>query len=317
MPKIKEKKTTSKSVSAKKSFSLISDQKLTKLYTTMVQCRLLEQHAASLFAQGKLTAYLHASADREAAAAAVAINLLETDALSPAKGDFVPAFVKGMPLDEMFKQLQRRPDCNENADHSQYQKFNILSSGSTLRDQLKSVYEVALSFKANKKGSIAVAFLEDQASSNVVGNALESAAGGTLPILFVSHGHAKRQTTKSISGAKTAAPDSSLNGVPAIMVDSSDAVAIYRVVTEAMTRARQGRGPTLLECVQVPSFVRSVDASGAERIYKEMDHLAVQYPISKMESYLQRKGLFSKNLKRRIVARFNAELELATRCLND
>lgn len=325
MHRVKEKNIPSKPVPAKKEFSLISDQKLVKLYTTMVQCRMLEQRATSLFEQGKLADDLRASADREAAAAAVAINLLRTDALSLSIGDFAPAFVQGLPLEQIFKQLGHKFELNgtASATHSQYQVLNIFFPVLTLRDQLDRVVEVARALGTNKKSSIAVAFFEaDRSTANAVHCALKSAGTENLPILFVSHGHVERAKRKPNSSIKTAAPDALLNGVPTIVVDASDVVAIYRVVTEAMARARQGRGPTLLECVPVLPSAPTVNATIEDRI-KDMDSKKhrdcsdVVDCISKMETYLQRKGLFSENLKRRIVTHFNAKLELATRLLND
>ncbi len=68
-------------------------------------------------------------------------------------------------------------------------------------------------------------------------------------------------------------------------------VAVYRVSTEAITHARKGNGPTLIECIFEPSEIRD--------------------PLLKMEAYLTRKGLFSEEWKRQVAVAFKRELDNA------
>jgi acetoin:2,6-dichlorophenolindophenol oxidoreductase subunit alpha len=82
-------------------------------------------------------------------------------------------------------------------------------------------------------------------------------------------------------------------------------VAVYRVAYESIGRARQGRGPTLIEC-------RDYVCKNRKRTFKdESKPLEVQDPIRRMETYLLGKGLFNPGLKRKIAAAFRRELEEA------
>jgi len=89
-------------------------------------------------------------------------------------------------------------------------------------------------------------------------------------------------------------------GFPGVIVDRDDAVAIYRVATEAITHARRGSGPTLIECRPWP-------LSG----HIEGGRQAARYPILKMEEYLSSKGLFDKKFKSTVMAGFRRELDEA------
>ena len=100
-------------------------------------------------------------------------------------------------------------------------------------------------------------------------------------------------------------------GVPAITVDGNDAVAVYRVASESIARARLGRGPTLIECGVYPLH----GPAGNHR--KNGRRLEAHDPISAMEIHLARKGLFSERLKRQTVAGFRRELDAATRFLEN
>ena len=72
---------------------------------------------------------------------------------------------------------------------------------------------------------------------------------------------------------------------PVITVDGSDAVAVYRVASESINRARMGRGPTLIEC-------SAWDTNPGRR--RQTGRAArLDDPIDAMETYLMGKGLFS------------------------
>src|SRR4051794_14237800 len=96
-------KTQSKTTGETKTFSLISNEKLLSIYAAMLKCRLLEQRATSLFQHGRLDNDLHTSSGREAIAASAVADLSHEDILCLAQGDWLPAFVKGMSLENMFR----------------------------------------------------------------------------------------------------------------------------------------------------------------------------------------------------------------------
>jgi pyruvate dehydrogenase E1 component alpha subunit len=85
---------------------------------------------------------------------------------------------------------------------------------------------------------------------------------------------------------------------PIMTVDACDVVAVYRVASESIAHARQGFGPTLIECQHWhgPDSTRN--------------------PLLNMEKYLNRKGLFNKASKAAIIASFRSELEAAVKSAN-
>src|SRR6476659_6931065 len=107
MPKSSTQKPASKAETAasERGFSLIPNQKLIAIYTVLLRCRMLFERTNDLFAMGKLSRDLRASAGREAAAAAIVVDLQPGDALSLATGDVLPAFAKGLPLSGLLRDL--------------------------------------------------------------------------------------------------------------------------------------------------------------------------------------------------------------------
>jgi hypothetical protein len=76
-------------------------------------------------------------------------------------------------------------------------------------------------------------------------------------------------------------------------VDGADLVALYRVAAETIARIRQGRGPTIIECITLPGTQVTPAAD----------------PLAAMETYLQRKGLFNKGLRTRTEGAMTKKLD--------
>jgi pyruvate dehydrogenase E1 component alpha subunit len=262
-------------------FSLISNEKLLQLYTSMVKCRMIQKRAQTLFEQGKFNGNFGAGVGLEAATVGVSIDLGPEDTIAPLHGDLISGFVTGEPLSKVFGRLFVQTAGPELA--------------SRLGDQIHRATGAALANKKKNNGRITVAFLGDRTTSlGLWHEAIKIAGAQQLPILFVCQSN--QETAPGRLGDQAYAEEIALQeeacGFPWITVDGNDAVAVYRVATEAIVHARKGNGPTLMEC--------RVDRSEAHD------------PILKMESYLIRKGLFSEELKREAAAGFTSELAAAT-----
>jgi TPP-dependent pyruvate/acetoin dehydrogenase alpha subunit len=118
----------------------------------------------------------------------------------------------------------------------------------------------ALSFKTLKRTNVVVAYVrEGEVSNGMWRRVLPLASKLELPIIFVvlPHGPGKKKKSDDVGvlSAKARAC-----GVPGIPVDSSDAVALYRVAQESLGRMRGGDGPVLVECVAFPVKGRRRDS---------------------------------------------------------
>lgn len=286
-------------------FSLISNEKLVAIYVAMVKCRMLEQRAAALFQQGKLASDFHASSGREACAVAVGIDLQPEDTLITPPGDWLSTFMKGLPLESLFRALAPKVEGESPIRADDLQKRNILAH-SAEDNQTEMLLERAATAQHDKKGAVVAAFLDPVPDSpNRWQRAMAAAAAKKLPILFV-HQAANLLTNLDADSKKSRlkTPEALFHGIPSIGVDAADPVALYRVAYEAITRARQNRGSTLLECATVPTAMP--DTTG--KVQPDS--------VSMMEIYLKNKGLQPEHYARDVVAGFTHDLDLATRFLD-
>jgi TPP-dependent pyruvate/acetoin dehydrogenase alpha subunit len=95
-------------------------------------------------------------------------------------------------------------------------------------------------------------------------------------------------------------------GMARIAVDARDVLAVYRVASESISRARQRRGPTLIECID-----HGLPAPVGTRV-AERGPSSIVDPVRAMESYLGRKRILNPTLKQQIESQLRKEIETAT-----
>lgn len=260
-------------------FSLISNEKLLELYTTMLKCRMIETRVGSAAAN---TNGLKVAVGGEAPIAGLCADLLPGDTLAPGTRGFAASFVKGLPLNAI---LAPRPGFR-------YATLNLIPPSLRLDTQLERALTAAKLNKASRNKKLVVAFCgESSAASGVLHQVMREAGKRKLAMLLVFNSGPDNDEI----GDKAREC-----GFPSMTVDGADAVAVYRVATEAITHARRGRGPTLVDC---RPWVHAGQSATERR--KAADS------VFRMEEYLTRKGLFDKKMKPSIKAEFRKELDAA------
>jgi pyruvate dehydrogenase E1 component alpha subunit len=256
-------------------FSLISNEKLRELYATMLQCRMIDERV--LFERGNATGDYYAPSGQEASVVGVAVDLSAADSVVTLDGASNAAFVHGEALQKLLSRLV-------------YGSSSVDAEG-----RIHGALGVALAGKTNANQQVVVVFGGGEVSqSKAWQEALKVAGTHTLPLIFVQLGSKPQQPQVQRKG-REAATQGEEWGLPVIPVDGNDVVAVYRVATESVSRARRGRGATLIECVD-----------GAA-----IDPFTKQDPLLKMERYLTGKGLFQAEWKQEITVSFRSKLDAA------
>jgi TPP-dependent pyruvate/acetoin dehydrogenase alpha subunit len=261
--------------------SLISDAKLKQLYATMLQCRLLAQHARRVRNSGR-TLY-SASLGEEAIAAGCVIDLEPEDTVVLAPGGSVAALVKGAELRELIGQLYAPRSGEPRLTH------NILNPCSDEDQRLELASKLAQANQQKQKSSVVVAFATAPAAASARWQkSLKFAARRSLPLIVVVENKAGLNVSLKVPR----------DGLTRIAVDGNDVVAVYRVAYESLERVRQGGGPVLIEG-------RAWQQAGKRLRRAESDALI------HMEQYLEARGLFSKRWKDQLVLQFSREIDSA------
>ena len=239
---------------------LISDQRLRQLYVTLLRCRLLRQR--SRVTPAPLVA-------REAIVTGTVTHLMDGDTIAPAAGDRLAALAQGHSLRAIFA---GKPLPGVLPEVSTADARFAVATGYAMAQQDKK--HVVLAFSGPGVTSL-----------DTLRPALTLAAQQKLSVLFVIETAAYAE----VSSPRHTDPI----GIYGIPVDGNDVVAIYRVAQEAITRARRGLGPTLIDC-------------------KPWPHEGAVDPVRKLEQALERRGLRNLKTAERTVATFKQKLREAT-----
>ncbi len=298
--------------------SPLSPELLKRLYYYMLKCRMVEERARLLFRQGKFAGNYYAAVGQEATEVGATIDLQPEDTVAPSHRNFVTHIMKGTPLKYMYSQLYARKDSPDQGRsspaHCGYAPLNVITPASTIAAQLNIGTGVALAYKMQKKANIVVALSGDGSTSlGFWHEALNFAGVQKLPIVYVVENNLWAESVSL--KLQTAVEDLSVKaqgyGFPGISVDGNDVVAVYRVCHEARERARQGYGPTLVECKTYRWYGHSEIDPAKYRRPEEVEYWKSKDPIPNMERYLKSRNLWSDDWKQQITNDINKEIDEA------
>ena len=225
---------------------LVPNAKLRLMYSKMLEARMLEEAVAKRVANKGKKKRTAAIRGQEAVRVSTTIDLTQDDLVS----DAVPTAGMGLLLGGdpalLLRELTRaKAEWNKvlvEAGVSQ-----MLPGTSDEEERLRLAVGAALALKTQGRRGIVVAYArKGEMAPSAWRRVLAPAQKLDLPIVFVvlARGPQKKGTelTEVCKSARAV-------GVPAIPVDSCDAVALYRVTQESLGRTRSGDGPVLIESV--------------------------------------------------------------------
>jgi 2-oxoisovalerate dehydrogenase E1 component alpha subunit len=277
----------------------LDDDALRRLYEQLVVVRRIDNEATNLQRQGQLGIWAPCLG-QEAAQVGSATALRPDDFIFPSYRELGVAWVRGVdPVDIM--RLYRGAslsgwDVNE---HS-FACYSIPIGTQPL-------HAVGWAVGAKWEGSdqVAAAYFGDGATSEGdVSEALNFAAVHSAPVVFVCQNN---QWAISVPlSRQTAAPiwrRGPAFGMPGVQVDGNDVLAVYAVTRDAVTRARDGGGPTLVEAVtyRLGAHTTSDDPT-RYRTSDELEAAKGRDPIARYQRFLEQAGLWSDEFEAEVAA---------------
>jgi TPP-dependent pyruvate/acetoin dehydrogenase alpha subunit len=247
-------------------------ERLRNLYAAMLKCRELgDVLCARANDQG-------CCRGDEAIIAGAAIHLKPADFVAPSAAELFARCIQGAPLAALLARSKRRHEKRVAVDAVSPKSIPAgtameIGTGMALACKMQNIAGLvslciarapiasgwdAVEFAATRKLAIVFAVIDGTTSSPALPAKLRRDAQGLLPV---------------------------------ITVDGNDAVAVYRVAEECTRRARQGLGPSVIECLLEP----------------------VRDPTSFMEQYLRERQLWSEDWKQNLVREARREAELVAK----
>jgi 2-oxoisovalerate dehydrogenase E1 component len=233
----------------------LSKDKLLGLYRTMLLIRRCEEQLARSHQRGLIHGACHTYVGQEAIAAGVCAHLRGDDVVFSTHRGHGHALAKGVPPRQLIAELfGREAGCSRGRGGSMHlfaPEVGLMGTSGIVGPSIVQAAGAGYSFKLLKTRRVAVAFFGDGAVNNgAFHEGLNLAGIWKLPVLFVCENNefATEVPFQYAAGNPSVAARGAAYGLPGVEVDGNDVLAVYQSADEAVRRARQGEGATLLEC---------------------------------------------------------------------
>ncbi|MFT5011376.1 MAG: TPP-dependent pyruvate/acetoin dehydrogenase alpha subunit [Patiriisocius sp.] len=304
----------------------ISNQVLMDLHLRMLRIRRFEEEAGKLMEDGKIPGALHLYVGQEAVASGVMQHLSNDDQITSTHRGHGHIIAKGGEFKQMFAELFGRSTgyCKGKGGsmHISNMALGVLGANGIVGGGLTIAVGAAFSNKFRKTKDVAAAFFGDGASNEgSFHEAANMAALFKLPCVFVceNNGYGEYTPQANHQAIVDVADRAAGYGMPGVIVDGMDVIAVHEAAGEAIERARKGKGPTLLEC-KTYRFYDHVGVRGMGLTYRTDEELQAwkkRDAISNFEDQLVKMKVTTKKKLENVLAKVNTEIKAGIQFAED
>ena len=290
------------------------------LHRRMVRIRLFEEAAGKLAESNKLPGFLHLYVGEEAVAAGVCGALTDQDQITSTHRGHGHLVAKGGDFDQMMAELMGKSGgYNRGKGGSMHicdLDLGMLGANGIVGAGVPIAVGAAFADKYKKNGNVAVAFFGDGATNiGAFHEATNMACALHLPVVFVCENNEYGEfTPRDKTMAITDIVDRAAGyGMPGVIVDGMDVVAVHEAAAAAVERARDGGGPSLIEAKTYRFYNHhGVQNLGLKyRTDDEVDEWKKRDPIFTFEDRMVDAGVATRDRIEEIWAELRADIEAA------
>ena len=226
-----------------------------RIYQSLLRIRRFDEKADELFIQGLLPGTIHTYIGQEAVAVGVGMNLEPQDYVVGTHRGHGHCLIRGSAMSLMFAELLGKKTglCKGKGGsmHIIDVEKGMLGANGIVAEGIPIATGVGLSIHYRKSDQVCACFFGDGASnSGPFHEGLNVAAVWKLPVIYVceNNQYALSVSSKKVTSVENIADRAHGYGIPGVVVDGMDVVAVLEAARTAIERARRGEGPTLLEC---------------------------------------------------------------------
>jgi pyruvate dehydrogenase E1 component alpha subunit len=297
----------------------IPEELLLKLHRYMLLGRRFDERLLSLQRQGRVGTFAPITGQEASQLGAVAV-LRPSDWMAPSFREAIAEIWRGK---SMVTTILAFGGFNEGDPDEKV--HNDLPVAVPVASQVLHAVGIGWGMKYRRKDDVAMTFLGDGGTSEGdFHEGLNFAGVYRLPVIFVCQNN---QWAISIPRSKqtrsqTIAQKAIAYGIQGIQVDGNDVLAVYTAAMEAAERAREGEGPTLIECVTYRMMMHTTaDDPKRYRTEEEVEGWRKRDPIIRFQSYLKDKGLLNddtiKSLDNEVVEEIQKAVERAEKLMTE
>ena len=278
----------------------LSHKKLLEMYETMQKIRQFEFQTAKSFAEGDVLGFVHLYIGAEAIATGVCANLVDGDYITSTHRGHGHIIAKGADMNKMMAELWGKETgyCKGKGGsmHIADTELGILGANGIVGGGFTLATGAAFSSMMLKTDKVCICFHGDGSTAEgSFHEAMNIATLWNLPVVFVNENNLYAVSCRITNGManENTADRAAGYAMPSEVVDGNDILAVCDAAKRAIDRARNGYGPTYIECKTYrwrghfegePENYRNPEEV---KLWKQPDH----DPIPRFEEYLKDNGV--------------------------
>jgi TPP-dependent pyruvate/acetoin dehydrogenase alpha subunit len=228
---------------------------LLQIYRNMLMTRGIEERGHILYRQGKIPGSFYTGRGNEAASVGVATAMGQDDVGTPLHRDMGVHITRGVEPWRILAQYMGRADGptkgKDGNVHMADTRLGLIAMVSHLPAMLPVAVGCALAFRIRDEPRVAVGwFGEGSSARGDTHEGMNFAGVRRLPVVFICDNNqwAYSTPTHLEYAVEHLADRAAAYGFEGVVVDGTDVLAVYREAKRAIEKARDGGGPTLIEC---------------------------------------------------------------------
>ena len=271
---------------------------LPETYRSILTIRRFEERLLSLHQEGLIQGSMHLCSGQEAIPVGACRELRADDALTATYRGHGWAVARGLPLPDLFAEVMGRdsPLCGGRGGSAYLcgAEYGFLGENSIVGGGVPIAVGAGLAAQRDGAGAVSLVSIGDGAlNQGAVSEALNFAAVFALPVIVVVENNIYSEMTpiKEMVAIDPLAQRAAGFGIPAVTVDGNDAAVVQAAVAEAVSRARSGGGPSLVEAMTERLVGHYTGDAQQYRPAGEVEDAKTREPLTRLRAAAEQQGL--------------------------
>src|SRR5438034_454757 len=288
----------------------LSPEQLLEMFYWLKLIRAFDERLSVLVKQAKVRSGVYTGIGQEAIIVGTCFGLRKEDHICPLHRDLGSFLMKGVEprvmMSQMFGKATGLSKGRDSALHSGVNELGIFGNTSMLGANLPVAAGLGLTFKMERTDNVVIAYFGEGASNTGdFHEGLNFAGVQRLPIVFVCENnlYAYSVPIEKSMAIDDVADRAESYGFDGVSINGNDVLAVYQSTQGALARARNGEGPTLIECKTYRWHGHSEHDKAFYRTDEELEMWKSRDPIPTFTTYLKGLHVLSDEKEKEIVDR--------------
>ena len=298
--------------------STVEKGKLVDMYRKMLEIRLFEEKVFELYGRNLVPGTIHLYTGEEAVAVGVCANLRRDDCITSTHRGHGHCIAKGAELKRIMAEILGKSSgyCKGKGGSMHIADFSVGMLGATavVGAGLPIAVGAGLSMKLRQTDKVVACFFGEGASNQgTFHESLNLASVWKLPVVFVCENnlYAMGTSQSRAMNIENIADRAEAYGILGVSADGNDVSKVYQTAQVAVQRARDGEGPTLIECKTYRHRGHSRIDPAKYRPKKEVEKWLIKDPIKRFEDKLLQDNTLTEAQTEKIRQEIISEIEKA------